>query len=58
MALQGLWGSAFSRQRSNIIYRLFNGFKSRIGLVVGDVVEPQKASAEMLQEKVYALCNE
>jgi len=35
MALQGLWGSAFSRQKSNIFYRLFKGFKSSIGLVVG-----------------------
>lgn len=55
MALQGLWGSAFSRQRSNILYRLFKGFKSSIGLVVGDSVEPQQVSAVMLQEKVKVL---
>lgn len=55
MALQGLWGSAFSRQRSNIFYRLFKGFKSSIGLVVGDSVEPQQVSAVMLQEKVKVL---
>lgn len=55
MALQGLWGSAFSRQRSNIIYRLFKGFKSSIGLVVGDLIEPQKVSAKLLQEKVQDL---
>jgi 1-acyl-sn-glycerol-3-phosphate acyltransferase len=55
MALQGLWGSAFSKQRSNIFYRLFKGFKSSIGLVVGDSVEPQQVSAVMLQEKVKVL---
>lgn len=55
MALQGLWGSAFSRQQSNIFYRLFKGFKSSIGLVVGDLVEPQQVSARMLQDKVMVL---
>ncbi len=57
MALQGLWGSAFSRQRSNIFYRLFKGFKSSIGLVVGDLVEPRQVSAKLLQDKVLALYN-
>ncbi len=57
MALQGLWGSAFSRQKSNIFYRLFKGFKSSIGLVVGDLVEPQQISAKMLQDKVQDLHN-
>ena len=55
MALQGLWGSAFSRQKSNIFYRLFKGFKSSIGLVVGDLVEPQRVSAKMLQDRVLVL---
>ncbi len=55
MALQGLWGSAFSRHRSNIFYRLFKGFKSSIGLVVGDLVEPQQVTASMLQERVAVL---
>jgi len=55
MALQGLWGSAFSRQQSNIFYRLFKGFKSSIGLVVGERVESEDVSAEMLQERVSVL---
>lgn len=55
MALQGLWGSAFSRQRSNIFYRLFKGFKSSIGLAVGNSVEPRQVSVKMLQEKVQVL---
>jgi 1-acyl-sn-glycerol-3-phosphate acyltransferase len=57
MALQGLWGSAFSRQKSNIFYRLFKGFKSSIGLAVGDMVEPQQVTARMLQDKVLGLHN-
>jgi len=55
MALQGLWGSAFSRQKSNIFYRLFKGFKSSIGLVVGEKVEAGEVSAGMLQERVSDL---
>jgi hypothetical protein len=55
MALQGLWGSVFSRQKSNILYRLFKGFKSSIGLAVGDRVEPKRVSAVMLQDKVQDL---
>ena len=57
MALQGLWGSVFSRQRANILYRLFKGFKSSIGFVVGDLVEPQQVSAKILQDKVLLLRN-
>ena len=55
MALQGLWGSAFSRYKSNIIYRLFKGFKSSVALVVGDLVEAGDVSARMLQDKVQVL---
>ena len=58
MALQGLWGSVFSRQKSNIFYRLFKGFKSSIGLVVDDPVEPQYVSAKMLQDRVSVLCDD
>ncbi len=54
MALHGLWGSVFSRQKSNVLYRLFNGFKSGVGLSVGDRIEPQ-VSAVLLQDKVQAL---
>ena len=55
MALQGLWGSAFSRYQSNIFYRLFKGFKSSIGLVIGDRVEAKDVSAKLLQDKVQDL---
>ena len=55
MALQGLWGCAFSREQSNVFYRLYRGLSSSIALVIGDMVEPQQVSAKMLQEKVLVL---
>ena len=55
MALQGLWGCAFSRQQSNVFYRLYRGLTSSIGLVIGDMVEPQQVSAKMLQDRVLVL---
>jgi len=57
MALVGLWGSVFSRQKANIIYRLLRGFKSRVDLVVGDLVDARDVSAKLLQDKVLALYN-
>jgi 1-acyl-sn-glycerol-3-phosphate acyltransferase len=55
MALKGLWGSSFSRHRSNIFYRLYKGFRSCVGLVIGNSVEPEQASAKKLQIDVQAL---
>lgn len=58
MALQGLWGSVFSRQKLNIFYRLFKGLKSGIGFVIGDAVETKLVSAKLLQDKVQGLYEE
>lgn len=55
MALQGLWGSVFSRYRSNIFKRLFKGMKSSIGLVMGEAVNAQDVSAVLLEQKVRLL---
>jgi len=55
MALHGLWGSVFSRQKANVFYRLLKGFKSRVDLVVGDLVDARHVSAKLLQDKVLAL---
>ena len=55
MALQGLWGCAFSRQQSNVFYRLYRGLTSNIGLLIGDSVEAKEASASMLQDRVQGL---
>ncbi len=57
MALQGLWGCAFSRQQSNVFYRLYRGLTSSIALVIGDRVEAKDATASMLQDKVQGLYN-
>ena len=58
MALQGLWGCAFSRQQSNVFYRLYRGLTSPIALLIGDRVEATDATASMLQDKVQGLYNE
>ncbi len=55
MALQGLWGSVFSRYQSNIFKRLFKGIKSSIGLVVGESIIAQDVSAALLEERVKGL---
>ncbi|RKZ69416.1 MAG: glycerol acyltransferase [Gammaproteobacteria bacterium] len=57
MALRGLWGCAFSRQQSNVFYRLYKGLSSSIALLIGDRVEAKDATASMLQDKVQGLYN-
>jgi 1-acyl-sn-glycerol-3-phosphate acyltransferase len=56
MALIGLWGSVFSRQKSFILYRLMKGLRSRIDLIVERPVSPDEVTAERLQESVSRLC--
>jgi len=56
MALQGLWGSIFSRRnaaekRAKVPRR----FWARVGLMVGKPQEPQTATAEALEAQVRAL---
>ena len=55
MALRGLWGCAFSRESSNIFVRIYRGLTSPIGLVIGDAVTAENASAGLMQEKVQDL---
>ena len=54
MALQGLWGSFFSRWGGTAM-RYPRGFFSRIALSVGSPVAPQAATPEALQVSVAAL---
>ncbi|MBL8519659.1 MAG: MFS transporter [Betaproteobacteria bacterium] len=54
MALQGLWGSFFSRWGGTAM-RYPRGFFSRVALQVGAPVAPALATPEALQEKVLAL---
>lgn len=55
MALQGLWGSIFSRHGANIFYRLLKGLKAGINLVVGEMLAPKDVSASLLQTEVESL---
>jgi 1-acyl-sn-glycerol-3-phosphate acyltransferase len=56
MALQGLWGSVFSRDPSNVFGRSFaRGWRSRLALVVGPPVPPQEVTPEALYEQVLSL---
>jgi 1-acyl-sn-glycerol-3-phosphate acyltransferase len=59
MALRGLWGSVFTRDRSNLFERSFaRGWRSRLALAVGQPVPPQEVTPEGLYEQVLALRGE
>jgi 1-acyl-sn-glycerol-3-phosphate acyltransferase len=55
VALRGLWGSFFSRQGGPAMRRPFRRFWSRVGLVVGEPVPPERVTAEDLHGRVLAL---
>lgn len=55
LALQGLWGSFFSRKDGAAMRRWPRGFFSRIGLRVGAVVAASEAHPDALREQVIAL---
>lgn len=56
MALRGLWGSFFTRNKQNMLVRkVRRGLFSRLELVVGEPVMPVDVTPELLQEKVQAL---
>ncbi|MFZ6710371.1 MFS transporter [Undibacterium sp. TC9W] len=59
LALRGLWGSVFSRDKSNSFGRAFRqGPFSKLELVVGEVMQPQEVTPQALQEKVSELRGE
>ena len=55
MALQGLWGSFFSRFPDGKAMRTWPGIFSRIALVAGPAIAPERATPEYLQQTVLAL---
>ena len=55
MALRGLWGSFFSRSDGGRAMRKIRGLFSRIALVAGPPVPPERATPEFLQQNVLAL---
>lgn len=57
MALNGLWGSFFSRKYGKAMSKPFRRFWSRITLNIGNSVAPQEVSAEKLRMLVKQLTN-
>ncbi|GAB3405295.1 MFS transporter [Massilia agilis] len=56
MALRGLWGSLFTRDRGNVFERSFaRGPRSRLALAVGQPVPPDEATPENLYQQVLDL---
>jgi 1-acyl-sn-glycerol-3-phosphate acyltransferase len=55
MALRGLWGSFFSRAKGARAMRRLRGIFSRIALVAGTPVAPDRATLEFLQQQVLLL---
>jgi 1-acyl-sn-glycerol-3-phosphate acyltransferase len=56
MALSGLWGSMWTRSEGNPFQRSFKrGPLSALQLAVGDVVAPEQATPEYLQQQVQTL---
>ena len=55
MALRGLWGSFFSRKDGPAMRRPFRRFWSRIELVVGEPVPPERVKAADLAVRVAEL---
>jgi len=56
MCLYGLWGSAFSRHKGFILWRIINGIRSRIDLTVSKPEQPQDITAHSLQARVADMC--
>ncbi len=57
MALKGLWGSVFSRKNDFVLRRLYQGLRTRIGLVVGNSIAAEAVTVEALQAQVAELVN-
>ena len=56
MALQGLWGSMFSRwDRHNKKLKMPRRLFARVALVVGALIKPEEAKAEVLETEVKRL---
>ena len=59
MALRGLWGSVFTRDKDDLFGRvLTRGPRSRLALAVGAAVPPAQATPEFLEERVRDLRGE
>ncbi len=58
MALQGMWGSFFSRCWGPAMRRWPRRFWSKIALVIGELINPDEVTADLLRDKVLQLRGE
>ncbi len=58
LALQGLWGSWFSRESGKAMLKRPKRFWSKVTIVAGDAVSPDEATADVLRERVVSLRGE
>lgn len=58
VALQGLWGSYFSREGGRALLKIPKRFWSKVNIVAGSPVEAKQANSTMLREQVLALRGE
>lgn len=55
MALDGLWGSIFSRKDGPALSKPPRRFRARIRLTIGEPIRPEEVTAQRLEERVRAL---
>jgi 1-acyl-sn-glycerol-3-phosphate acyltransferase len=55
LALQGLWGSYFSRHGGKAMLKLPKRFWSKVTVAAGPAVEPEQANADYLRDEVIRL---
>lgn len=55
MALRGLWGSYFSREGGRALLKLPKRFWSKITIVAGEPVSPERATSSLMRERVISL---
>ncbi len=55
MAVDGLWGSIFSRKDGPAMRKLPKRFRARVTLTIGTPIAPAEASAKQLEERVRTL---
>ena len=55
MAVDGLWGSFFSRKDGPAFQKLPRRFRARINLRIGKPIPPERASAKLLEDEVRRL---
>ncbi|MEJ2763281.1 MFS transporter [Photobacterium sp. MCCC 1A19761] len=58
VALQGLWGSYFSREGGRALLKIPKRFWSRVHIIAGPPVEAAHANSAMLREQILALRGE